>query len=332
MTPTHCWYPDDEVIQNSNIYKMMLQNGFTEYSDFWNWSAQQKEDFWGQTIDNLGIRFKTRYTNLLNLSRGEENAQWLAGSKLNIVDSCFQNDDADTALVYQHEGGELESLSQQELLKLVNRVGNSLIQQGLKAGDRIAVDMPMTLEAVCIYLGAIKAGLAVVTIADSFSDNEIEVRLKITKPKLVFTQDVLQRAGKKLPMYEKVLRANPPKTIVVQTVNAGPVLRAEDMHYHEFLSDNDSLESYPCSPEDDITVLFSSGTTGEPKAIPWNHVTPIKGASDGYYHHDIHKGDVVCWPTNLGWMMGPWLIFATLINKGCLTLYYGAPTGEGFGR
>ena len=101
MTPTHCWYPDDEVIQNSNIYKMMLQNGFTEYSDFWNWSAQHKTDFWGQTINNLGIRFKTRYTDLLNLSRGEENAQWLAGSKLNIVDSCFHNDDADTVLIYQ---------------------------------------------------------------------------------------------------------------------------------------------------------------------------------------------------------------------------------------
>ena len=78
--------------------------------------------------------------------------------------------------------------------------------------------------------------------------------------------------------------------------------------------------------------MFSSGTTGDPKAIPWTHTTPIKSASDGYYHQDIHKNDVVCWPTNLGWMMGPWLVFATLINKATIALYYDMPTGNGFGE
>ena len=72
-----------------------------------------------------------------------------------------------------------------------------------------------------------------------------------------------------------------------------------------------------------MTILFSSSTTGTPKAIPW-FTTPIKAASDGLYHHVIRDGEVVCWPTNLGWMMGPRLIFAGLINKGCLALYNGA--------
>src|SRR5690606_22092489 len=57
-----------------------------------------------------------------------------------------------------------------------------------------------------------------------------------------------------------------------------------------------------------------------------------KSASDGYYHHNIQINDVVCWPTNLGWMMGPWLIFATLINKGTIALYYDAPLETGFGE
>ena len=71
-------------------------------------------------------------------------------------------------------------------------------------------------------------------------------------------------------------------------------------------------------------ILFSSGTTGEPKAIPWNHLTPIKSAMDGYYHQDIHGDDVTAWPTNIGWMMGPWLIYATLVNGACMALYPGA--------
>ena len=85
-------------------------------------------------------------------------------------------------------------------------------------------------------------------------------------------------------------------------------------------------------PLDPINVLFSSGTTGDPKAIPWNHTTPIKCAIDGHLHHDLHAGDVVAWPTNLGWMMGPWLIFATLINRGTIAVYQDAPFGPGFGK
>ena len=97
--------------------------------------------------------------------------------------------------------------------------------------------------------------------------------------------------------------------------------------------DVESLEA-PFVGEADhiVNVLFSSGTTGDPKAIPWDQTTPIKCATDGKYHHDIKIGDVVVWPTNLGWMMGPWLIFATLINGGTIGLFEDAPTGEGFGK
>ena len=60
--------------------------------------------------------------------------------------------------------------------------------------------------------------------------------------------------------------------------------------------------------------------------------TPIKSAVDAYLHHDIHEGDRVSWPTNLGWMMGPWLIYASLMNKASMGLYYGVPTGKSFGE
>lgn len=71
---------------------------------------------------------------------------------------------------------------------------------------------------------------------------------------------------------------------------------------------------------------------GEPKAIPWTHSTPLKAAADAWSHMDIHRGDVVCWPTNLGWMMGPWLVYATLLNGASIAIYDGSPLGPGFAK
>ena len=331
MTLKASWNPTNEIIKNSNIYKMMLKNGLKKYEDFWKWSVNKKLDFWSQTVLNLNIKLYQNFTSIVDISKGVEQAQWLKGAKLNIVDSCFQNENQATAIIFQKENGNIEKVTQIQLENYVNQIANSIVHSGLKQSDYIAIYMPMTLEAVAIYLAGIKAGNPVVTIADSFTANEIEVRLKITKPKLLFTQDVLQRAGKTLPLYQKVLDAKAPKTIIIKVSDKKIPLRGKDIYFKDFLVKNNSFETVVQNPDDIITVLFSSGTTGKPKAIPWTHVTPIKSASDGYYHHNIKKNNVVCWPTNLGWMMGPWLVFAALINKASIALYYGAPMGENFG-
>lgn len=325
------WKPNDDIIKESNIHKMMAKHHSSDYHKFWQWTVSNKKEFWKETIDNLEIQFSKPFTSVFD-SNDVENPHWLKDAKLNIVDSCFQNDDEATAVIYQAENGEVQKISQQSLKKLVNRIANSLYQVGVVKGDVIAIDMPMTLEAVAIYLAAIKAGIPVATVADSFTPNEIAVRLKITKPRLIFTQDFLLRAGKTLPLYSKVVQANAPKAVVIKATSEKINLRENDVFWNDFLSDNTSFESVIQNPDDVMTILFSSGTTGEPKAIPWTHTTPIKSASDGYYHHNIQKNDVVCWPTNLGWMMGPWLIFAALINKASIALYYGAPIDRNFGE
>lgn len=311
---------------------MMQKHHFGTYEAYWNWSVENKELFWAETVENIGIQLSKPYTTILDTTDGVENPKWLKGAKLNIVDSCFQNNADATVVTFQQEGGTLQKVSQKELKNLVNQIANGLRDLGVIQGDTIAIDMPMTLEAVAIYLAGIKAGNPVATIADSFTTNEIAVRLKITTPKIIFTQDVLQRAGKVLPLYQKIVDANAPKAVVFKAQKSNLDLRPDDVYWDDFISNNIEFNSVLQSPEDIITILFSSGTTGEPKAIPWTHTTPIKGASDGYYHHDIQQNDVVCWPTNLGWMMGPWLIFAALINKASIALYYGAPLSKEFGE
>ena len=332
MTLKASWKPSKETIKKSNIYQIMCKNGFDKYEDFWRWSVSEKSEFWSQTIETLNINLKHNYSSLLSTSENTENSVWLKDAKLNIVDSCFQNNEDYPSITYQKQNGTIESISQGLLKKIVNRIANGLKDLDINTGDFIAICMPMTVEAVAIYLAAIKAGNPVITIADSFTVNEIEVRLALTKPKVIFTQNNIQRMGKILPLYDKIIAANAPKTIVVKNNMERISLREEDLCFNDFQSDNDRFESVIQNPDESITVLFSSGTTGDPKAIPWNHTTPIKGASDGFYHQNIQKNDVVCWPTNLGWMMGPWLVFASLINKATIALYYDAPLGKDFGQ
>jgi acetyl-CoA synthetase len=119
---------------------------------------------------------------------------------------------------------------------------------------------------------------------------------------------------------------------VLKSSDASIDLRQGDRTWKEFLNPNDQFTAIAADPTAHTNILFSSGTTGDPKAIPWTHTTPIKCASDGHLHQDIHPGDVVAWPTNLGWMMGPWLIYASLINQGTIALYNGSPCDRGFGE
>jgi len=332
MTLKASWKPSKETIKKSNIYQIMRKNGFDKYEDFWRWSVNEKSEFWSQTIENLNINLKQNYSSVISSTENIENSVWLKGAKLNIVDSCFQNNDEYPSIIYQKKNGPILSISQQELKSKVNQIANGLRDLGIKKGVFIAICMPMTVEAVAIYLAAIKAGNPVVTIADSFTVKEIKVRLSLTNPKIVFTQSNMIRMGKNLPLYDKITAANGPKTIVIQNNNEEIALRNEDLYFNDFKSANDHFESEIQNPYDAITVLFSSGTTGDSKAIPWNHTTPIKGASDGFYHQNIQINDVVCWPTNLGWMMGPWLVFASLINQATIGLYYDAPLGKDFGQ
>ncbi len=332
MTKPLAWIPSPEIIAQSNLKQVMDEVGITDYPAFWRWSVDQKEAFWLKTIHKLCIPFEKKFSTVLDISEGPENPKWFKDARLNIADACFQQNEEAPAILYQTAGEEIRKISRKELENLVNRIANGLKDSGVVTGDYIAIDMPMNPESVAIYLAGIKAGNPVVTIADSFTPNEIAIRLKITKPKLLFTQDYLHRGGKSLPLFEKVLQADPPKAIVLKSCSLPVTLRKEDCYFNDFLSEDQHFKSVAQDPDAYINILFSSGTTGEPKAIPWTHCTPIKAASDGFYHHNIRKQDVVCWPTNLGWMMGPWLVFATLINKATIALYDGSPMDPAFGK
>ncbi len=331
--PPPVWVPSSEEIQATNLARLMDGDS---YESVYRASLDNPESFWRRMLKELGVQARTPFHCVLDLTEGVEHPKWFPGMTLNIAESCFlERDPNSCAIVWQDEGGDISRMSVRELEQYCHHVAQALEASGFEAGDAIAIDMPMTVESVVIYLAVVMAGCAVVSIADSFAPVEIEKRLRIADAKGIFTQDVILRGGKTLPLYERVKEANAPRTIVLPATGALQVsLREGDLSFDDFLATTTGNVVY--SPRagavtDTTNILFSSGTTGDPKAIPWTHLTPIKAAADGFIHHDIQQGDVVVWPTNLGWMMGPWLIYASLLNGATIGLFQGTPGNRSFG-
>ena len=334
--PPPAWTPSKADIQKTNIFKFMQKKRLNTYSDLHVWSVKNRSEFWQDIVEELGIQFETPFSHVLDPQSPETQPRWFAGARYNIAQSCFLAEANQTAVVYQPENGDLRRITYGELKIKSEQVAACLQKMGFRKGDAIAIDMLMTVESVFVYLGIVLAGCAVVSIADSFAPHEIATRIRISNAKLIFTQDVIKRGGKVLPLFSKVTEATEIPAIVIPSdldSNLKISLRSQDKSWTQFLSlsTGENFKVEICDSESPLNILFSSGTTGDPKAIPWNHSTPLKCASDAYFHHDIQRGDVVAWPTNLGWMMGPWLLFATFLNRGTVALYYGAPLTREFG-
>lgn len=390
------WIPSKQVIESTNIHKMMTKKGFSNYQEFYDWSIgkESRDDFWMESMKNIQIEWSEQPVSAFDLEKGgPAHSIYFPGGRLNITDSCFnKRPEQDPALVYSMESDprSLQTMSFGVLGRLSNQIANALTTKlNLMSGDAVAVCMPMTPESIAIYLGIVKAGCVVISIADSFSAEEIATRCRLGNAKVIFTQDVIFRGAKFLPLFGRVLEAD---GLVVEekmdketfddsketksdsgTSDSMKIIILPGLlhagHYPERLCENGSTwgdtdrngEPVPlhetvlatmrvdhdaswydllhmCSDEfqsvqkdsmDACNILFSSGTTGEPKAIVWSHSTPIKSAVDGYFHQDIHVGDRVAWPTSLGWMMGPWLLFQ-LMNGATIGLFNGITSTEGF--
>lgn len=332
--PPPAWAPDPARVVRSNLGQVMSELGIDDYRAFHHWTVENREAFWRLALERLGVLMTRQPNQILDLEGGPAHPRWLPGAELNTVDSCFRGDAAADAIVFAREGDdEIRRVSHGELESLVDRVAAGLLEHGFRPGDGIALFLPMNVECVAAYLGVVRAGCHVVSIADSFAAEEVARRLRIGAARGVVTVDRFRRGGRQIPVYERAVAADAPRTVVIPCSGETPSLRRGDLLWNDLLGpEGERPGSFPADPYRLTNVLFSSGTTGDPKAIPWNHLTPLKAAMDGHFHHDLHVGDVICWPTNVGWMMGPWLIYAALVNGAAIALYEGSPAGAGFPR
>ncbi|XAR51262.1 Acetate--CoA ligase [Bertholletia excelsa] len=351
------WMPDPENVLSTNVGQLLEKHGeeilgsrykdpMSSFRDLQEFSVSNPEVYWKCVLDELCISFSVPPRCILQEDPSSPGGQWLPGAHLSCVKNCLSVNNKrtldDIMVIWRDEGEDELPVKRMTLMELrieVWLVAYALETLGLDKGSAIAIDMPMDVNSVVIYLAIILAGYVVVSIADSFAPSEIATRLRISEAKAIFTQDYIIRGDKRIPLYSRVIDAQSPVAIVIPSRGSslGMKLREDDISWHEFLEKVNHFRGLEFvaveKPVESYTnILFSSGTTGEPKAIPWAHVTALKAAADAWCHTDIQKGDVVAWPTNLGWMMGPWLVFASLLNGASMALYNGSPLGTGFAK
>lgn len=349
--PPAAWYPSQAEIASANVTGFAKSVGQGDYQSLRSWAEENRAAYWQAVINSLDVDFVTSPSNILQQTSATI-TDWLPGAEFNVVDSCFQAPTDKIAIITRNENNDTSATTYGELQSLVNRVANGLLDAGFRAGDRIGMMLPMTAESVAAYLGTIKAGCVAVSIAESFAPKEIAIRMQLANAKAIFLTDVIHRAGKQLPCYAKFVETNLDALAIV--IPSRPTSAAMDpesstdsrsavgdndvtekrsrpsVRWNDFLSDTTTFQAIAGSPNTETNILFSSGTTGEPKAIPWTATTPFKCAADAKLHQNVHCASVVAWPTSLGWMMGPWQIYASLMNKATMALFDGAANRPSF--
>jgi acetyl-CoA synthetase len=327
------WTPDQYPI-SSNLKEWMKKLNMS-YSEFYTWTIRNKVSFWEHIIKEIPIKFHVPYSSILTDAPHPDDIKWLTNARFNIVESCLLGQSNQIAIYYKNEQSQLiETITYRDLNVRIQRLATGFKDKGFNPHDRIILYTPFSIDAIACYLSLIYIGAEPVLIADSFSSIELKKRMDIIHAKAIITTDSYVYAEKNMDVLSKVLDANPISIILIDSeIKYVAQIRnnKNDFLIHELYSTSSEITvPYYHSSADNISILFSSGTTKEPKAIPWKATTPIKCASDGKLLQDIHERDVVSWTSGMGWMMAPWLIFASLLNKASIAIYNGAYSKRAF--
>jgi acetyl-CoA synthetase len=316
------WTPQRDHLEESNVARFMASREFAGLEKFINYTAERPE-FWAVfEREVLRLRWRRPYERVLDLSRGVQWPRWFVGGGLNIAD---QLEESPAPLIkWEGEDGSRVTWSYAEVLYKTKAVASWLRRNGLQKGDRVAIYMPMVPEIVPVMLGAIRAGGIIVPLFSGFGKEAIRVRLEDSEAKFVFASDVSYRRGKEVDMLAE-LKAGLAPTVKQVVVHERGGRRGDHTALSEvFKTGGDYVED--TEAEDPMMIIYTSGTTGRPKGTVHTHDGfPIKAAADVYFHFDIKPGDTLSWATDMGWMMGPWMVFASYLLRGSMAFFEGAP-------
>ncbi len=336
------WQPSPATIERAHLTRFLRQHAIPDFAGLMERSTREVAWFTDSLLKYLEIEFAQPYTQVVDLSRGIAWPQWCVAGRMNIVHNCLDKylgtpTESRPALIWEGEAGERRSLTYRELHALVCQAAGGLRALGLGPGDPIGIFMPMVPEIVVALLAIAKIGGIILPLFSGYGPGAVASRLIDAEAKALFTANGFPRRGALVPMKpvadEAVARASTVKHVIVlrhveMEVGLQP---GRDLTWEALLEGQpSSMPTEPVEAEAPLMLIYTSGTSGSPKGAVHTHCGfPIKSAQDMAFGMDVHPGDRIYWMTDMGWMMGPWLVFGTLLLGATFILYDGAPDYPG---
>ena len=301
--------------------------------------------FWAEQANRL--TWATPFTQVLDWSDAPH-AKWFADGELNVAVNCVDRHvtaghGQQVAIHWEGEPGDTRTITYNDLLTEVCKTANALTALGLKAGDRVAIYLPMIPEAVFAMLACARLGLAHGVVFAGFSAEALRSRIGDAKARVVITADGQYRRGTPVPLKaavdEAVAAADSPveHVLVVRRTGIDTDWNPDkDQWWHDLVDtqpDTHTPQGFPA--EQPLFVLYTSGTTGKPKGIV--HTSGGYLTQAAYTHHAVfdHKPDTdVYWCTaDIGWVTGhSYIVYGPLANRATQVIYEGTPNTPHEGR
>jgi len=336
------WEPTPEYIERANLTRFMRQHGISDFDEMMRRSTEDVDWFTESVLEFLDIQFYEPYSQVVDLSEGIQFPKWCVSGKMNSVHNCLDKYQRSAigdqpSVVWEGEESDTKTLTYRELYEQVNKAANALRSLGLGRGDAIGLFMPMTLEIVVAMLAIAKIGGVILPLFSGYGAGAVVTRLADADAKALFTADGFFRRGKPVPMKpvadEAAAQVPTLQHMIVLNRADIPVKMkpGRDRWWSDLIAPQPAeAETEMTSAEDVLMVIYTSGTTGKPKGAVHTHCGfPVKAAQDMAFGTDVQQSDVIYWMTDMGWMMGPWLVFGALILGATLFIYDGAPDYPG---
>lgn len=332
------WKPTDRFISESNLkkYELWLKEHqgltFGSYREIWEWSVKDVEGFWLSLWDYFEIIHHSPYKRVLS-SHEMPGARWFEGATLNYAEHIFRQKNPDRpALIFHSEAGRKRRVTWQELEEKVSAVRAFLVNEGIGKGDRVAAYIPNIPEAVITFLAVNSIGAIWSCCSPDFGVSTVIDRFSQIKPSVLFAGSGHIYNGKhysrlnEIGEIEKGIESI--KKVVIIPYPDEEVVSADS--YIKWSSvvntTSEALTFTPVEFNDPIWVLYSSGTTGKPKAITHsNGGVLLEHLKYLHFHNDVKPGENFFWYSTTGWMM--WNFMQASLLEGATAVLYDGSAG-----